>query len=127
MDNSLGSIDSIYKQLHSCISSIFKIKEQIQGSNKSESEDIFYRQQTIKEEFYKKTMNLSSEQYKKLSHTLLESSKRDVAQVCSQLNDVSDVSNCWDCDHLMCYGCMIKLEQSMILLQDIINKNSNVI
>lgn len=127
MDVSLDSIDSVYKQLHNCISSIFSIKEQIQEKNGADAEELFYKQQSIKEEFYKKTMNLSEGQYKKLSRTLLESSKRDVNAICSQLSDLCDVSSCWNCDHLMCFGCVRKLEESMIALQDVINKNSNII
>lgn len=127
METSLDSINNIYKQLSNCISSVFKIKEQIQTKNNDLSEDMFYKHQTIKEEFYKKTMKLTDDQYKKLTHTLLEESKRSLKMVCSQLDDLSDASHCWDCDHLMCYNCAKKLEDALISIQDVINNNSNII
>ena len=103
------------------------MKEEVYHKNNEEAEECFYKQKALKEELYKKTMNLSEEEYKSLTHNILLDSRNEFKNIAMKLTDLSEPAHCWDCNHLMCYECVKKLENAQLLLQDVASKHNIIV
>ena len=121
-------VEDAYKLLNSSIGHVLKLKDELQNDESiKDLEDSFQERQIRKKEIYKKTLNLTDEHYENISNHIFDTNKRKILRIASDLQNIVDISACWNCKDSMCFHCTKKLENITADLHAIISKNNSLL